>query len=40
VRPLLADGKDVYAYFRHEDEPTGPAYAGRLLELVARSASR
>jgi uncharacterized protein YecE (DUF72 family) len=40
VRPLLAAGKDVYAYFRHEDEPTAPAYAERLLELVALSASR
>jgi uncharacterized protein YecE (DUF72 family) len=26
----------VYAYFRHEEEPTAPAYAERLLELVAR----
>jgi uncharacterized protein YecE (DUF72 family) len=25
----------VYAYFRHEDEPTAPAYARRLLELLA-----
>jgi uncharacterized protein YecE (DUF72 family) len=24
----------VYAYFRHEDEPTAPAYARRLLELL------
>jgi uncharacterized protein YecE (DUF72 family) len=24
----------VYAYFRHEDEPTAPAYASRLLELL------
>jgi uncharacterized protein YecE (DUF72 family) len=24
----------VYAYFRHEDEPSAPAYATRLLELV------
>jgi uncharacterized protein YecE (DUF72 family) len=40
VRPLLAEGKDVFAYFRHEDEPTAPAYAERLLELVGRSASR
>jgi uncharacterized protein YecE (DUF72 family) len=30
----------VFAYFRHEDEPTAPAYAVRLLELVGRSASR
>jgi uncharacterized protein YecE (DUF72 family) len=25
----------VFAYFRHEDEPTAPAYAARLLELTA-----
>ncbi|MDX6409693.1 MAG: hypothetical protein QOE13_2764, partial [Gaiellaceae bacterium] len=24
----------LYAYFRHEDEPTAPAYASRLLELL------
>jgi uncharacterized protein YecE (DUF72 family) len=24
----------VFAYFRHEDEPTAPAYAQRLLELL------
>jgi uncharacterized protein YecE (DUF72 family) len=24
----------AYVYFRHEDEPTAPAYAERLLELV------
>ena len=34
VRPLLAAGIDVYAYFRHEDEPTAPAYAERLLALI------
>ena len=34
VRPLLAAGRDVYLYFRHEDEPTAPQYAKRLLELV------
>lgn len=28
-------GEPVYAYFRHEDEPTAPAYARRLRELVA-----
>jgi uncharacterized protein YecE (DUF72 family) len=32
IRPLL-QGADVYCYFRHEDEPTGPRYAERLLEL-------
>jgi len=35
IRPLLAAGIEVYAYFRHEDEPTAPAYAERLLELLA-----
>jgi len=34
LRPLLADGLDVYCYFRHEDEPTAPQYALRLLELL------
>jgi uncharacterized protein YecE (DUF72 family) len=34
IERLLADGLDVYCYFRHEDEPTAPAYAARLLELV------
>jgi uncharacterized protein YecE (DUF72 family) len=35
IRPLLAEGLEVYAYFRHEDEPTAPGYARRLLELVS-----
>ena len=26
----------LYAYFRHEDEPTAPAYAERLLELLGQ----
>lgn len=34
LRPLLAAGVDVYAFFRHEDEPTAPLYAERLRELV------
>jgi uncharacterized protein YecE (DUF72 family) len=34
IRPVLAAGIDVYAYFKHEDEPTAPAYAKRLLELL------
>ncbi len=34
IKPLLAAGVDVHAYFRHEDAPTAPAYAARLLELV------
>jgi uncharacterized protein YecE (DUF72 family) len=35
ARALLDRGEDVYAYFRHEDEPTAPRYAERLLELAA-----
>ncbi len=34
LRPLLAEGLDVYAYFRHEDDPRGTRYAARLLELA------
>jgi uncharacterized protein YecE (DUF72 family) len=34
VRALLAEDVDVYCFFRHEDEPTAPRYAGRLLELA------
>jgi uncharacterized protein YecE (DUF72 family) len=34
LRPLLDDGVRVYCYFKHEDEPTGPRYAGRLRELL------
>jgi uncharacterized protein YecE (DUF72 family) len=37
LQPLLADGVRVYCYFKHEDEPTGPAYADRLLGLLATS---
>jgi uncharacterized protein YecE (DUF72 family) len=33
IRPVLAAGIDVFAYFKHEDEPTAPAYAQRLREL-------
>ena len=31
IRPLT---EPVYVYFRHEDEPTAPTYAQRLLELL------
>jgi len=31
---VRAAGEPVYVYFRHEDEPTAPAYALRLLELL------
>jgi uncharacterized protein YecE (DUF72 family) len=34
LRPLLDNGLSVYVYFRHEDEPTAPTYAQRLLELL------
>jgi uncharacterized protein YecE (DUF72 family) len=33
IEPVLASGTDVYCYFRHEDAPTAPGYAERLLEL-------
>jgi uncharacterized protein YecE (DUF72 family) len=36
LRPPLDEGVRVYCYFRHEDEPTAPGYARRLLELLAR----
>jgi uncharacterized protein YecE (DUF72 family) len=39
VERLLDDDLDVFAYFRHEDAPSAPAYAARLLELV-RGGSR
>ncbi len=35
VEPLLEDGLEVFAYFQHEDAPTAPAYAARLLELAS-----
>jgi uncharacterized protein YecE (DUF72 family) len=40
VRSLLVEGQDVHVYFQHEDEPTAPHYAERLLELAGRSDSR
>ena len=33
IRPVVAGGADVFVYFKHEDEPTAPVYAKRLLEL-------
>ena len=32
---LAAVAEPAYVYFRHEDAPTAPAYAQRLLELLA-----
>jgi len=34
VRPLVDAGADVFAFFRHEDEPTAPRSALELLDLV------
>jgi uncharacterized protein YecE (DUF72 family) len=34
LAPLVDAGVAVHCYFRHEDEPTAPAYAQRLLELA------
>jgi uncharacterized protein YecE (DUF72 family) len=34
IRAQLEEGLDVFAYFRHEDEATAPAYADRLCEIV------
>jgi uncharacterized protein YecE (DUF72 family) len=36
LKPLLEDGVRVYCYFKHEDEPTGPAYAARLAQLLGQ----
>jgi uncharacterized protein YecE (DUF72 family) len=36
LRPLLDEGIEIYCYFKHEDAPTAPSYAVRLLELLAR----
>jgi uncharacterized protein YecE (DUF72 family) len=32
IRPLVEGGIEVYCYFMHEDEPTAPRYATRLME--------
>jgi uncharacterized protein YecE (DUF72 family) len=34
IRPLVASGIEVFAYFSHEKEPTAPQYAERVLELI------
>jgi len=34
ILPLMRADVEVFAYFQHEDEPSAPAYAARLLELV------
>jgi uncharacterized protein YecE (DUF72 family) len=40
IGPALEQRQDVYCYFRHEEEPTAPLYAERLLELAGRSLRR
>jgi uncharacterized protein YecE (DUF72 family) len=34
LRPVLDDGIRIYCYFKHEDEPTAPAYALALREAL------
>ncbi|HEY7196716.1 MAG TPA: DUF72 domain-containing protein [Gaiellaceae bacterium] len=34
LRPAIVRGETLYCYLRHEDEPTAPAYAERLLALL------
>ena len=34
IRARIAEGVEVFAYFRHEDAPTAVTYAARLVELV------
>jgi uncharacterized protein YecE (DUF72 family) len=35
LRPLLDEGVALYVYFKHEDEPTAPAYADGLVRAVS-----
>jgi uncharacterized protein YecE (DUF72 family) len=35
IRPLLAAGVEVYVFFKHEEEPSAPRYAERLLRLLS-----
>jgi uncharacterized protein YecE (DUF72 family) len=34
IRPLFVRGIAVHCYFKHEDEPTAPRYAERLMALI------
>ena len=34
VRRMLADGRDVYVFFKHEDTPAGALYAEELLKVL------
>jgi uncharacterized protein YecE (DUF72 family) len=35
IRPLLDGGVEAYVFFRHEEEPSAPRYAERLLRLLS-----
>lgn len=35
LRPLLAEGVELYVFFKHEEEPSAPVYARRMLELLS-----
>lgn len=37
TRELLARGKDVYVFFKHEDDPAGAVYAEELLQAISPS---
>jgi uncharacterized protein YecE (DUF72 family) len=39
LTPLVEEGVDVYAFFKHEDAPDAPRYAQRLLELAGAGRS-
>jgi uncharacterized protein YecE (DUF72 family) len=38
LRPVLEQGRRLYIYLRHEDEPHAPRYAARLIELLSERA--
>ena len=40
IRTALADGSDVYCYFKHEDSAAGPRMARRLEQLMGARDSR
>jgi uncharacterized protein YecE (DUF72 family) len=35
LRPLVGEQVDLYVFFKHEEEPSAPRYAERLLELLS-----
>jgi uncharacterized protein YecE (DUF72 family) len=38
ISSLTLGGTEVYCYFKHEEEPSAPRYAARLLELIRTAA--